>query len=142
MAASAWALYNTAKGKIGNGTIDLGSDVFYAQLFMSASNAATLTLGTGASVTVEVSTEFGYTAGGKTLSATAWAASGANWKFDSTAVWWSANGGTIAGIKYCVITSSTDQLLCYSQLSSDAFNVTDTNKLTVTPATAGIFVLS
>ena len=48
MAATAWTLYNKAKKKIGNGTIQLGVQNFKVQLHTSASNASTATLSTAA----------------------------------------------------------------------------------------------
>ena len=65
MAASAWALYNDAKRYIGNGTIQLGVNNFKMALFRTASNAATVTLSTYASLTSEISATGGYTTGGK-----------------------------------------------------------------------------
>lgn len=144
MAATSWAFYDKAKEYIGDGTIDLDTDVFYIALFLSSSNASTATLTALASVSNQVASGNGYTAGGRQLSAVTWGsgASAGQRKWDSTAKIWTASGGTISGIKYAVIYASGNQLLCWSKLSTSAFSVTDTNTLTVTPAATGIFTLA
>ena len=137
MAAQAWTVYNRAKEYIGDNTIDMDDAIFKMALFKSTSNAATLTLLSLAQVTDEVNASWGYTTGGKTCSAHTWQ-SGTSAKatqFDHTAVFWSANGGTITSIQFAVIYQSggANELLCFSSLSSAIFAVTDTNRLTVTP---------
>ena len=146
MAAQAWTIYNEAKDKIGTGAINLSADTFRIALCKSTSNAATATLSLFSEVTNEVNTSWGYA--DKTLSATTWStgASASEMRFDSTAVFWSANGGTITSIQFAVIFKSASAgggpLLCYSSLSSSVFEVTDTNRLTITPAANGIFELN
>ena len=144
MAAQAWTVYNSAKEYIGDGTIDMDTNVWRIGLYKSTSNAATLTLLSASQLTNEVSNQNGYTTGGKTLSATTWAAgtSAKAIQFDSTAAFWSANGGTITSIQFAVIYQSAgnNELLCFSSLSSAIFAVTDTNRLTITPHDgSGIF---
>lgn len=143
MAASAWVFYNKAKEYIGDGTIDLDTDVFKLALFTSASNAATATLSTYGSLTNQVTSANGYALTGKSLVPT-WAtgASASEMRWDATAVIWTASGGTISAVKYAVVHVSGGQILCYSQLSTSAFDVTDTNTLTVTPSANGIFELN
>lgn len=144
MAATAWAFYNMAKEYIGDGTIDLDTDVFYMALFLSSSNASTATLSTYASLNNQVASANNYAQGGRALSAVTWAtgASASERRFDSTAKIWTASGGTISGIKYAVIYASGGQLLCWSKLSTSAFSVTNTNTLTVTPSANGYFELN
>lgn len=151
MAASAWALYNLAKQKLGDGTHVLDSDVFRMGLYLSASNAATLTLSTRGSVTNEVANANGYLTGGQTLAAVTWGAgvtAGVR-RFDSTAEVFTAAGGTIINVKHAVIYNNTKgssagdrPLLCTSQLSTSEFDITDTNTLTVTPSSTGIFEMT
>ena len=137
MAAQAWTVYNKAKEYMADGTMDLDTAEFKMALFKSTSNADTLTLLSLSQVTDEVNASWGYATGGKTCSATTWAegTSAKAIQFDSTAVFWSANGGTITSIQFAVVYQNTgnNELLCYSSLSSAIFAVTDTNRLTVTP---------
>jgi hypothetical protein len=144
MAAQAWTLYNRAKFYIGNGTVDLDSDVFYIALFKSTSNFATATLSTFGSLTNEVASGNGYSTSGKTLSATTWATGGSaeEYRFDSTAVIWTATGGSLTSIQGAVIFASGGQLVAYSSLSSSAFAVSTGNTLTITPSANGIFELN
>ena len=147
MAASAWAFYNTFKEYMGDGTIDLDGDTFRMGLFQSTSNFATATLSRLSEVTNQVANGNGYTTGGATISAITWAtgASASEMRFDSTAVIWTATGGTIANIKGAVIYSDTaanDELVCYSTLTTSQFSLTDTNTLTITPSANGIFELN
>ncbi len=151
MAASAWGFYNTFRKYVGNGTINLSSSIFRMALFQSAASApaSTLTLSTYSQISSEVANGNGYTTGGKTASATAWAqgASAKEYRFDGTAVVWSASSGNIANIKYAVVyisgASAGAQKLCfYSLLSSSMFTVTDGNSLTVTPSANGYFELN
>ena len=140
--AQAWELYNAAKELIGDATIDLDTDVFYMALFKSTSNASSLTLSTYASLTNEVTNANGYTTGGKSLCAITWSVgtSAKARKFDSTALKWSANAGTINSVMYAVVYASGGNLLCKSKLSTAIIAITDTNSLTVTPhATQGYF---
>ena len=143
MAASAWVFYNKAKEYIGDATIDLDTDVFKLALFTSASNAATATLSTYASLTNQVASANGYTLTGKSVVKT-WAsgASASELRWDSTAVIWTATGGSISAVRYAVVHVSGGQILCYSALSTAQFSITDTNTLTVTPSANGIFELN
>jgi hypothetical protein len=145
MAAGAWTFYNAAKKHLMDGTIDLDTHTFRMQLHTSASNAATLTLSTVAAVTSQVAEQFGYSSSGKALTGVTWGvgASASEMRFDSTAVVWTAAGGSISAIKYAVIVdATTGLLLCHSQLSAAQFSVTSGNTLTITPSANGIFELN
>ena len=149
MAAGAWAFYNEFKKYMADGTLDLDGNIFRCSLFTSASNAATATLSVIGSVTTEVTEANGYSSSGKTLSATTWAtgASAAEMRFDSTAVFWSANAGNIANVKFAVVwisgaSAGGRKLVCRSQLSTAQFTVTTGNRLTITPSANGIFELN
>lgn len=143
MAAQAWKVYNSAKDFIGNSTISLSGDIWKIALFKSTSNASVLTNVSIGDVTNQVNNANGYVTGGKTLSATTWSVgtSAKAIQFDSTAAFWSANGGTITSIQFAVVYSSGgNELLCFCSLSSGIFAVTDTNRLTITPHDgSGIF---
>lgn len=144
MAAAAWLFYNTFKKKVGNGTIQLGVNVFKMQLHTSASNASTATLSTAASVTGEVANGNGYVTGGKSITAITWTtgASASEYRFDSTALIWSASGGNIANAKFAVVKNSAGALVAWSKLSTAQFTVTNGNTLTVTPSANGYFELN
>lgn len=144
MAATAWALYNKAKKKIGNGTIQLGVNTLKMQLHTSASNASTATLSTAASVTNEVAAGNGYATGGATLASVTWTtgASAAQYRLDAADPIWTATGGTIANIKFAVIKNSAGHAICWSKLTTAQFTLAQNNTLTVQFAATGIFTLA
>ena len=145
MAAAAWRLYAKAKEYIGDGTITLGTGGFKMALFKGSSNASTITLSTLASVTVQASGG-AYTAGGKYLapSAGTWTLAGSTVTFDYTTlgITFTASGSDISAVQFAVIHDSAGKLLCWSKLSSSAFDVADPNTLTVLPAATGVFTLT
>lgn len=140
MASSAWSVYNEAKKYIMNGTIDLDTTTLRIKLCGSASNAATLTLSTFASIGTEASGG-GY--GHKTLSSVSvkTIASAKSYSFTCAQVVFSAVATNITGIKFAVIGVSTGNVIAYCKLSASQFNVTAGNTLTITPATNGIFTV-
>lgn len=148
MAATAWSIYNTAKKKMGNGTIKLGVDNFKMQLFTSASNASTFTLSLVSQVTSEVLAGNGYTTGGKALSGVTWTvgASAKQYRFTSNNPVWTATGGNIASIKFAVIRNSVSatggHVLCWSRLTTAQFTLSQTNTLTIQMNASGIFTLA
>jgi len=144
MAAGAWTFYNAAKKHLMDGTIDLDTNTFRMTLHTSASNAATTTFSTYSQLNNEVTSGFGYSSSGKPLASVTWAAgaSASEWRWTCAALVWTASGGTITGVKYAVIWQTGGLLMCYSQLSTAAFNVTTGNTLTITPSANGIFELN
>jgi hypothetical protein len=144
MAATAWALYNKAKKKIGNGTIQLGVNTLKMQLHTSASNASTATLSTAASVNNEVANGNGYATGGATLGSVTWTtgASASQYRLDAADPVWTATGGTIPNIKFAVIKNSAGQAICWSKLTTAQFTLAQNNTLTVQFAATGIFTLA
>lgn len=147
MAATQYTFYNEFKKWLGDGTVDLDNDDFRMALFQSASNFATVTLTTLASITNEVANGNGYITGGKTMAGITWAvgASASEYRFDATSVIWTASGGTIPNIKGAVIYDDTvvgDKPVCFTRLTTSQFTLTDTNTLTVTPSANGIFELN
>ena len=148
MAATAWKLYTKAKQYLGNGTIKLGvgsGDNFKMALFRGSSNASTITLSTLVQISVQVSGG-AYVAGGKALvpATGTWTISGSTITFDYTTlgITFTASGSNISAVQYAVIHNSAGKLLCFSKLSSSAFNVSDPNTLTVLPAATGVFTLT
>jgi hypothetical protein len=148
MAASAWVIYNEAKKYLLTGDIDLDASTFRMGLYTSASNAATATLSVKGSVTNEVTEANGYSSSGKALTYSfGVGASASEYRFDATAVIWTATGGNIANIKYAVIweegaSAGVRRLLCYSQLTTSQFTLTTGNTLTISTPANGIFEIN
>ena len=147
MAATAWSFYNSFREKIGEGDFDLsGTSVgFYMALHTSAASALvnTKTLSTQASLANEVANGNGYATGGASVTSRTWASVATDkYRFDSTAVVWTATGGTIANIKYEVVYQAGGKLVCFSKLTTSQFTLAEDNTLTVTPSASGIFELA
>jgi len=142
MAATPWAIYNKAKKKLGNGTIQLGVNIFRVQLHKSTSNASVATLSTAASASNEVTNGSGYLTGGKSVLTVTWTTgvSIQQYRFDAADPFWSATG-TIASIMYAVLKNSAGQAVAWSKLSTAIFSVTTGNRLTLQLDTNGIFTL-
>lgn len=155
MAVSAWVVYDEAQRYMVDGTINLPTTAINIHLFNSSSNAATDTLSTLGSLTNELTSANGYTLSGKALTDT-WSvgASASEYRYDATAVVWTASGGNLGNntaIKYAVLVATTgasakattNKLLAVSTLSTAGFAVASGNTLTLTPnATNGIFELN
>lgn len=148
MAASAFTIFKTAKGYIGDGTIDLDTDAFKICFFTSATTlsagiASTYTqLNSGAT---QVTAAGGYPAGGESLTSVVWTtgASAGQHKFDAADYVLTASGSAISNIRYAVVYEvGSGKLLCYAALSTGQFSLAAGNTLTVTMPTTGIFVLS
>lgn len=149
MAAGAWTVYNEAKKYIGNGTISLAATVFRMTLHTSASNANTATLSIYNELDNQVSEANGYSSSGKAMANEIWTvgASAGQYKFDADDVFWSANGGNIANVKFAVIwlsaaASANRKLLCRSQLSTSQFTISSGNRMTIQMNSAGILTLA
>lgn len=149
MAAQAWKIYNLAKKKIGNTTINLAATTYRMTLHTSASNAATLTLSAYSQLTNEVSEGNGYSSSGKALTGEVWTvgASAKQYKFDCDDPVWTATGGTIANIKFAVIWLSAASaggrhVLCNASLTSSQFTLSQNNTLTVNINSGGVFTMA
>jgi hypothetical protein len=147
MAAGAWTVYNEAKKYIGAATLNL-TTAKRITLHTSASNANTATLSIFSELTSEVTSGTGYSSSGKALANVAWTqgASAGAYKFDADDPVWTATGGSIANIKFAVISNTsggaTGKLLCRSQLTSAQFTLASGNTLTLQMNASGIIVLS
>lgn len=147
MAAGAWAVYNKAKKYIGNATLRLDT-AKRITLHTSASNANTATLSIYSELTSEVTEANGYSSSGKSLTTIAWTvgASAGQYKFDADDVVWTGTGGSIANIKFAVISNvsggASGKLLCRSQLTSSQFTLALGNTLTLQMNSAGILTLA
>jgi hypothetical protein len=148
MAAQPWKVYNLAKKKIGNTSLNLASTAFRITLHTSASNAATLTLGVYNSVTGEVTEANGYSSSGKPCTNEVWTvgASAKQYKFDADDLTWTGTGGAIANIKFAVLWISAAStvnrhLLAFCSLTSSQFTLAQNNTLTIQMAAGGILNL-
>jgi hypothetical protein len=147
MAATAWAVHDTIKEYIGNKLVDFDTDEFIIILGVDASNMTTATVNAYASVTSEVSTNFGYTQGTKALTTLAWGQTTGTATFDSGNPVWTASGGSIVARKAAIYDNDVaapvaDPILCSSSLSSGDITATTGNTFTVTMHTDGIFTLA
>ncbi len=149
MPAQAWKIYNLAKKKIGNTSLNLAATTFRITLHTSASNAASLTLGTFASLTSEVTEGNGYSSSGKALTSEVWTvgASAKQYKFDCDDPVWTGTGGTIPNIKFAVIwisgaSANARHLLAVASLTSTQFTLSQGNTLTLQMNSAGVFTMA
>jgi hypothetical protein len=148
MAVGAWTFYQKFRRNIGRGAVTLHTGTFKMALLTSASNAATTTLSTYASLTGEVTQANGYSTNGgvKGTMTQTWTAgaSAGQYRFNYTpARVWTAGGGNIANVKFAVIYGSAGgHLICFSQLSTAQFNITTGNTLTITASATGVFNLA
>lgn len=156
MAVGAWTVYNVAKQKLGNATINLAANTFRITLHTSASNVNTATLILYGSATGEVSEGVGYSSSGKQLRNAVWkvGTSAGQYKFDVTTSGagagdpiWTATGGAINNIKFAVIwcsgaSANARHMVARSQLTSAQFNLASSNTLQLQMASAGIFTLA
>jgi hypothetical protein len=153
MAAGAWKFYEFSKLYLPNGTHDVdNTGLGYSMaLFLSTSNANTLSVGTGVygDLTNEHANANGYTTGGIALTGETWTRSGGTSTFDCDNVVWTASGGSIVA-RFAVIyvnatvNSIVKPLLCVSLLDTAPADVTATNGNTLTVAihASGVFNLA
>lgn len=153
MAAGKWKLYADAKKYLADGTFDMdnASLGLTMALFLSTSNANTLTTGTDVygDLTNEHANANGYTTGGIALTGETWLESSGTITFDCNDVVWTASGGSIVArfaVIYCnaTVNSIVKPLLCVCLLDTTPADVTATNGNTLTIAinASGVFTLS
>lgn len=148
MAATAWIVYNKAINKLNTGAMSL-SGAFRMVLVGSAGNYATSTMSLLGSVTDQVTSGNGYSSSGKALVSEGFpvGTSAGQYKLSAAALTWTATGGAINSIKAAIIYASgasagACHLLCWSQLTTAAFNLASGNTLTITPTATGIFTVN
>lgn len=150
MSAGKWKAYDFFKLNLANGLIDLDSHAFKVALFLSTSNANTLSVGTGllADLTNQHANNNGYTTGGVALAGVTWTRSGSTVTFDcdNLAPAWTASGGPITA-RFAVIyddTAAGDPLVAVCLLDTTPADVTatDGNPLNITINASGILALS
>jgi hypothetical protein len=127
MAAGKWKLYEFAKEYLPDGTFDIDDAALglTCALFLSTSNANTLSVGTGiyGDLTNEHANGNGYTTGGIALTGETWTHSGGTTTFDCDDVVWTASGGPIVarfGVIYAnaTLNSIVKPLLAVSLLDT------------------------
>jgi hypothetical protein len=152
MAAGKWKVYDFAKKYLADGTHDLDDTTNWKiALFLSTSNANTLSVGTGVygDLTNEHANANGYTTGGLALTAETWTRSSSTLTFDAADPVWTASGGPIVarfGVIYRNATVNTivKPLLAVCLLDTTPADVTatDGNTLTVVMNASGLFTLT
>lgn len=149
MAASAWLVHNKVKEYLGNKVIDFDNDSFSMTLHPSGSNVHDPATDAYSTVNTELSTQFGYTAGGIALTGVDWSSVGATSTFTCNQAQWTASGGDIvawyAAIRDTTVTSPVvAPIICSCILSDPGANVTatDGNTFTVQINASGVFTLT
>ncbi len=148
MVAQAWVVFNKAKKKMCNTTLNLAATTFRMSL-LTSTWTPNLTLSVYEAVRPnEVTEANGYSSSGKALTTERWTVGSTTtqYMFDVDDVVWTGTGGAINGIKYAVIwlsaaTTAGRHLLCYSQLTSGQFNLAQNNTLTIQINSAGVLTL-
>lgn len=148
MAATAWVVYNKAINKLNTAAMSLAGP-YRMVLVGSAGNYATSTLSLLSEVTDQVTSGNGYSSSGKALASEGFlvGTSAGQYKFSAAALTWTASGGAINSIKAAIIYASAAtaggcHVLCWSQLTTAAFNLATGNTLTITPAATGVFTVN
>ncbi len=156
MAAGKWKTYDFADKYLADGTHDLDDTSGHAvkmALFLSTSNANTLSVGTGvySDLTNEHANANGYTTGGVAVPSFTWTRSGSVITFDAPdlAPGWTASGGNIVfrfAVLYvnATVNSIVKPLLAVSLADTTPADVTvlNGNPLNVVFNASGIFTLT
>jgi len=147
MAAGAWKMYEQAKLALANGLIDFDTHSFRINLYLSTSNANTLS-GTAAlaSLTNQVATNFGYTQNTKAVTITTANAAGTITIDETTNPVWTASGGAITA-RFAVIYDDTHAddmpvFVCLLDTTPADVTATDGNTFTITMNASGVATLS
>lgn len=149
MAAGKWKMYESAKLAWANGEIDFNSHSFKINLYLSTSNADTLTAATItqlSDITNQVATAFGYTQNTKGVTITTANASGTVTIDETTNPVWTASGGSITA-RFAVIYDDThaSDMPCFVCLLDTApadVSAADGQTLTVNINVLGLITFS
>ena len=152
-AAGKWKVYESAKVRFGNLTaVDLSSTAnWMCALFLSTSNANTLSVGTGVygDLTNEVANANGYTTGGVAIAAETWTNAAGTVTWDAADAVWTASGGSITArfaviYKNATVNGVVKPLLCVCLLDTTPADVTATtgNTLSIVMNASGLLTLS
>jgi hypothetical protein len=152
MAAGKWKLYDLAKKYLADGTHDLDDTTNWKiALFLSTSNANTLSVGTGVygDLTNEHANANGYVTGGLTLTGEVWTNAAGVITFNTANPVWTASGGSIIArfaviYRNATVNTIIKPLLCVCLLDTTPADVTTTtgNTLTIQMNGSGVFTLS
>jgi hypothetical protein len=156
MAATAWAIYASAKRKIGAGNLTLGAGIFKMSLHKNSASTNIKVLSSKSifsQIGSEIAAAGGYVAGGRTIGpATGKWTTGTSTKqmkftYTTAGLVFTASGAALSAIRYALLhksagSTTSGSLLCYCELSSAQFSVSSPNTLTVTPNSAGVFTLA
>lgn len=150
MAGGKWKLYDSAKKYLGDGTADMDNTTnMNVALFLSTSNANTLTNDVYGDLTNEHANANGYTTGGQALTGETWTDTAGTTKFDCDNPVWTASGGSITA-RFAVIyvnatvNSVVKPLIAVMLLDTTPADVTatDGNTLTLNINASGVFTAS
>jgi hypothetical protein len=142
MATGNWQVYDSAKVYLGDGTIDFNTNTLAVALVASTYTFA-LTHTIYSNLTNELSTAFGYTAGGATVTGSVSAVpAGSTPAYAITAAAWTASGGSIVARRAVLYVNATVNTIVKPLIASfllDAapadVTVTTGNTLTITAGT-------
>ena len=148
MAAGKWKMYEAAKLALANGQIDFDTDSFKINLYLSTSNADTLTEATIdqlTDITNQVATAFGYTQNTKAITITTSNTTGTI-TIDGSDVSWTASGGSITA-RYAVIYDDTNAndipvFVCLLDTTPADVTATDGNNFNININASGIVTYS
>jgi hypothetical protein len=145
-------MYEKSKVYLANGTLDLDLTTnMQVALFLSTSNANTLSVGTGVygDLTNEHANANGYTTGGQALTGEVYTQTAGVATFDCNDPVWTAAGGSIVArfaVIYVNATVNTivKPLICVSLLDTTPADVTatDANTFTIVMNASGVFTVS
>lgn len=152
-AAGKWQLFNSFKGFMADGTIDLDEASSFRCALVTSSYTAALTHDTWSDIsTNEVANGNGYATHGAAMTCTWTESPAGTWTFDSDNPTWAATDSGITA-RYAVIVHDTDangalaagdKVVAYCLLDSTPADVTVTagNPLVIQIAATGIFAVS
>ncbi len=152
MAVQPWRLYNLAKKKIGNATINLSATTYRMALYKGTSAAstwATLTKSLYVSITGQVANGNGYLTSGQSLATETWTvgASAGSYRFNVADPTWTATGGAITNIGGAVMfvsaaSGANQHLLLRASLATTPFTVEQGNTITIQMNALGVFTMA
>jgi hypothetical protein len=152
MAAGKFKAYNKTKEYVGDNTLDMDDTAdWMIALFLSTSNANTLTNSVYGDLTNEHANANGYTTGGVALSGITWVESAGTITFDASnlAPAWTASGGSITGRFLVIYKNATVNTIvkplaavCLVDTTPADATAPDGNPFNITFNASGIFTLS